>query len=83
MAKEQDSAPKQPDAQYLNEKLNELHQWIKENPKQTAIHITNGAIFIAPVLLTAPALAGIGFGTGGPVSGMYEIRNGYHCPKLI
>ncbi|KAF2030799.1 hypothetical protein EK21DRAFT_64777 [Setomelanomma holmii] len=50
--------------------LKALQTWFRANPGQTVFHVVNGAIFLAPALITVPALAGLGLRMEGPVSGM-------------
>ncbi|KAJ9626524.1 hypothetical protein H2203_004157 [Taxawa tesnikishii (nom. ined.)] len=45
----------------------ELKTWIKNNPKQTAFMIA--VIVFCPAMLSAPALAALGFTSAGPAAG--------------
>jgi hypothetical protein len=52
-----------------------LIQWLKDNPKQTVFYVTEIGIFVAPSVVTVPALATLGLSSGGPVIGKSQI----HC----
>jgi hypothetical protein len=54
----------------VQQAFKDLQQWIKDNPKQTAIYIGSGMIFVAPWLVTVPAFVALGLGAGGPISGL-------------
>ena len=49
----------------------EIKDWIQEHPYQTAFHVVNGVVTIAPGLVTTPLLGLMGFGSLGPKAGKY------------
>lgn len=57
----------------------ELKTWIKNNPKQTAFMIA--VIVFCPAMLSAPALAALGFTSAGPAAGMHSL--GHLCVLLF
>jgi hypothetical protein len=52
-----------------NHLFSEVSDRIKAHPYQTAFHVVNGVVFLAPGLVTGPILWGMGFGSLGPVAG--------------
>ncbi|WVF65629.1 hypothetical protein IAT40_000360 [Kwoniella sp. CBS 6097] len=44
-------------------------KYVLENPKQTAFYVAKGVLFVAPALLTGPALGALGFTAVGPAAG--------------
>jgi len=58
----------------LTEVPNEILEYIRNNPGQTAFYVANGAIFFCPALLTGPLLNALGFTFIGPRFGKY-LRN--------
>jgi hypothetical protein len=60
--------------------LKESLQWIKDNPKETAVYIGSGLISLNPGLVTMPAFAALGLGAGGPIPGMKLCS---YCSSLV
>jgi hypothetical protein len=72
MSDDDNPATKKSEAQelYLS-KLDELRQWVKDNPWQTLFHVVNGVVFFAPWTATSPILVALGFGSKGPIAGTW------------
>jgi hypothetical protein len=66
--------PKKQGRGSIHGKIDELYRWIQDNPKQTVFYITNAGIFVAPFVVTVPALGVLGLSSGGPVSGKSSIN---------
>jgi hypothetical protein len=64
-----DNEPSAPMSPKVQQAFIDLQQWIKDNPKQTAVYVGSGLIFIAPGIVTMPAFAALGLGAGGPIPG--------------
>lgn len=47
--------------------------WITAHPYQTAFHIVNGVIICTPAAATVPFLSAMGFGTAGPIAGVFFV----------
>lgn len=47
----------------------EIKDWIKEHPYQTAFYVANGIVFFAPAASSGPILWALGFVNKGPRAG--------------
>ena len=52
----------------------EVLDWIKEHPYQTAFHVVGGVVFFAPGVITTPLLGWLGFSASGPAAGKFILR---------
>jgi hypothetical protein len=59
-----------------NHLFTEVSDRIKAHPYQTAFHVVNGVVFLAPGLVTGPILWGMGFSPLGPVAGKLSSMQG-------
>jgi len=55
----------------LDQVPEEVLQYIRNNPGQTAFYLANGAILLFPALLTWPLLNALGFAGAGPRLGKH------------
>jgi hypothetical protein len=52
-------------------------EWIRANPRQSALIVINGIIIFTPGAITGPVLGALGFGAQGPIAGEFVGMNRY------